>query len=71
MNGDARLARLNRQLERETLDLRKSEGKLGNRRFVENAPQEVVEQERQRLATHRSNVENLNAQLQRLETLRD
>jgi len=71
VNVEEELARLNKQLERETLDLRKSEGKLGNRRFVDNAPPEVVEQERQRLAAHRSNVENLNAQLQRLETLRD
>jgi valyl-tRNA synthetase len=71
VNVGEELARLNKQLERETLDLRKSEGKLGNRRFVDNAPSEVVEQERQRLAAHRSNVENLNAQLQRLEALRD
>jgi valyl-tRNA synthetase len=71
VNVEEELARLNKQLERETLDLRKSEGKLGNRRFVDNAPQEVVEQERQRLAAHRGNVENLNAQLQRLEALRD
>jgi valyl-tRNA synthetase len=65
------LARLNKQLEREMQDLGKSEGKLGNRRFVDNAPQEVVEQERQRLAAHRSNVENLKAQLRRLEAMRD
>jgi len=71
VNVEEELARLNRQLEREMLDLGKSEGKLGNRRFVDNAPQEVVEQERQRLAAHRSNVENLNAQLRRLEAMRD
>ena len=65
------LARLNKQLERETADLRKSEGKLGNRRFVDNAPVAVVEQERQRLAAHRANVENLHAQVRQLEALRD
>jgi len=65
------LARLNKQLEREKQDLHKSEAKLGNKRFVENAPGEVVEQERLRLATHRANVENLHTQLQRLESLRD
>jgi valyl-tRNA synthetase len=43
VNVGEELARLNKQLERETLDLRKSEGKLGNRRFVDNAPSEVVE----------------------------
>jgi len=71
VNVEEELARLSKQLERETLDLRKSEGKLGNRRFVDNAPPEVVDQERQRLAAHRNNVENLNQQLKRLEALRD
>ena len=65
------LARLNRQLEKENADLRKSEGKLGNDRFVENAPEAVVEQERQRLDSHRANVENIREQIRQLESLRD
>jgi valyl-tRNA synthetase len=65
------LARLNKQLERETADLRKSEAKLGNRRFVDNAPAAVVEQERLRLAAHRANVENFRDQVRRMESLRD
>jgi valyl-tRNA synthetase len=65
------LARLNKQLEREQRDLRKSEGKLGNRRFLDNAPEAVVEQERQRLSSHRANVQNFEEQLSRLESLRD
>jgi len=64
------LVRLQKQLERETADLRKSESKLGNRRFVDNAPEAVVEQERQRLATHRANVENFRDQVRRMESLR-
>jgi valyl-tRNA synthetase len=65
------LSRLSRQLERENSELRKSEGKLSNQRFVENAPEAVVEQERQRLVTHKANVENLHAQVRQLESLRD
>jgi valyl-tRNA synthetase len=68
---DEELERLNRQLEREQQDLRKCEGKLGNSRFVENAPEAVVEQERQRQLTHRANVENLQAQIRQMENLRD
>jgi len=64
------LSRLNKQLERENSELRKSEGKLGNSRFVENAPEAVVEQERQRLVSHRANVENLHQQIRQLESLR-
>jgi len=64
------LSRLNRQLDREQSELRKSEGKLGNSRFVENAPEAVVEQERQRLSAHKAKVENLHAQIEQLENLR-
>ena len=68
---DEELARLNKQLDKETTDLRKSEGKLANSRFVDNAPAAVVEQERQRLVSHRANVENLHTQIRQLEALRD
>jgi len=63
------LTRLNKQLAREDLDLKKSEGKLGNKRFVDNAPAAVVEQERQRLSSHRANVDNLRLQIRQLESL--
>jgi valyl-tRNA synthetase len=65
------MARLGKQFEKEQADLKKSEGKLGNSRFVENAPAAVVEQERQRLATHRAAVESLKEQIRQLESLRD
>ena len=65
------LSRLGKQLEKEQTDLKKSEGKLSNSRFVENAPEAVVEQERQRLTTHRAAVENLKEQFRQLESLRD
>ena len=64
------LARLHKQLAREDADLKKSNGKLCNKRFVDNAPAAVVEQERQRLASHRANVENLQLQIQQLESMR-
>jgi valyl-tRNA synthetase len=65
------LARLMKQLERENIDLKKAEGKLGNRRFVENAPAAVVEQEQERLLAHKANVDNLHKQIRQLELLRD
>ncbi len=67
---DEELARLNRQLEKEGAELKKSRGKLGNSRFVENAPEAVVEQERLRLETHRANVQNLEQQIKQMEALR-
>ena len=65
------LARLGKLLERELKDLQRSEGKLGNSRFVDNAPAAVVEQEHQRLATHQSKVAGFKEQIEKLEKLRD
>jgi valyl-tRNA synthetase len=65
----AELQRLNKQLSREQGDLKRSAGKLGNSRFVDNAPAAVVDQERQRLEAHQSNVDGLCEQIRRLERL--
>jgi len=64
-------SRLMKQLERENADLLKSESKLNNRRFVDNAPAAVVEQERERQIAHQANVDNLHKQIRQLESLRD
>jgi len=65
------LARLDKLLQRELADLKRSEGKLGNSRFVDNAPPAVVEQEHQRLAAHKTKVTGFEAQIKKLETLLD
>src|SRR5699024_647330 len=46
---DAEKTRLQREITRVEKEIRKCEGKLGNSRFVDNAPASVVEQEQQRL----------------------
>jgi len=71
VNLEDELARLGKLLERELADLKKSEAKLGNSRFVENAPRAVVEQERQRLAAHNTKVTGFNFQIKKLEKLLD
>ncbi len=65
------LARLGKLLEREVADLKRSEGKLGNSRFVDNAPRAVVEQEQQRLVAHKTKVGGFKAQIEKLEKLLD
>jgi valyl-tRNA synthetase len=65
------LSRLGKLLERELADLKRSEGKLGNHRFVDNAPPAVVEQEQQRLAAHKTRVSGFEAQIEKLKKLRD
>ena len=71
VNLEDEIARLDKLLRREKADLKKSEAKLGNSRFVENAPTAVVEQEKQRLTTHQIKAEGLKAQIGKLESLLD
>ena len=71
VNLEDELTRLGKLLEREQADLKKSEGKLGNSRFVDNAPAAVVEQERQRLTAHKTKVAGFMAQIKKLEKLLD
>jgi valyl-tRNA synthetase len=66
---EAELVRLRKQTEAEIKHVKTCQGKLANKRFVENAPAEVVEQERHRLAEHESNVTRLNEQLKKLESM--
>ncbi|GAB3031543.1 valine--tRNA ligase [Oleiagrimonas citrea] len=63
---DAEKARLEKEIARIGKEIAKCEGKLGNARFVDNAPAEVVEQERQRLADWSAQRDALREQAQRL-----
>jgi len=68
---EAELSRLNKQLSNEQSLLAKASAKLDNRNFCENAPTNVVEQERERQTTHQTNVDKLLEQYKLLESLRD
>jgi valyl-tRNA synthetase len=63
------MARIEKLMAREVMDLKRSQGKMNNRKFVENAPADVVGQERQRLANHEANVKQFKSQLEQLESL--
>ncbi len=63
------LERLTKLLDREQNGLTATEKKLGNAKFVENAPAEVVEKERQRLSQHQHAVSELTAQIAKLKAM--
>ena len=69
IDKDAEKARINKQRERIATDLARSKGKLGNEKFVNNAPADVVTQEKQRVAEFERQISQLDEQLERLDTL--
>ena len=62
----AERSRLDKEIKRIEGEIGKCNGKLGNARFVDNAPAEVVDQERARLAEWTTQLDGLKQQRQRL-----
>jgi len=69
IDKDAELARLSKEIDKREKELERSENKLQNPSFVDRAPAAVVEKERQKLADMRSALDNLRAQLVKIENL--
>jgi valyl-tRNA synthetase len=69
IDTQAEIDRLQRQCEKIAGDLAKSRAKLDNENFVNNAPAEVVTQERQRISEFEQQTSQLEEQLARLKTL--
>jgi valyl-tRNA synthetase len=67
---DAEIARIEKRRAKIALDLAKCEAKLSNANFVANAPAEVVEQERARIAAMQKEIEQLAEQARRVATLK-
>jgi valyl-tRNA synthetase len=69
IDAAAEAERIGKQLAKAAQDLNKMRAKLCNENFVRNAPPEVVEQERTRVAELERTVTNLTAQLERVRLL--
>ncbi|MDJ0940028.1 MAG: valine--tRNA ligase [Woeseiaceae bacterium] len=68
---DAERARLERQKSKVEAEIAKARGKLGNENFVNNAPEHVVAQEKDRLADFDAQRAALDEQLKKLANLAD
>jgi valyl-tRNA synthetase len=67
---DAELARLAKRKAKIAQEVARCEAKLGSENFVKNAPPEVVEQERNRIAEFRREIEQIEQQQQRVAKLK-
>lgn len=63
---EAERERLNKEITRIAAEISKAEGKLSNPNFVERAPANVVEQEKERLEAFNLRMNNLKEQLNKL-----
>ena len=63
---DAERARLEKQKAKVEADLARAQGKLANEKFVNNAPADVVTQERARVAEFEKTITQLDEQLEKL-----
>ena len=66
---DAERSRLLKQQDKVKVELQRANGKLGNEKFVNNAPPEVVTQERERVAEFERTINQLSEQLDKLDEL--
>jgi valyl-tRNA synthetase len=66
---DAERSRLLKQQDKVKVELQRANGKLGNEKFVNNAPPEVVTQERERVAEFERTISQLSEQLEKLDEL--
>jgi len=64
---EAERARLDKQMDKVNAELAKANGKLGNEKFVNNAPPAVVSQERERVAEFEKTIAQLTEQREKLD----
>ena len=69
IDRDAEIQRLSREVEKLTADLKRCEGKLSNSKFVDRAPADVVEKERERAEQITRDLEELRSRQQRIAAL--
>ncbi|GAB4360562.1 MAG: valine--tRNA ligase [Gammaproteobacteria bacterium] len=69
IDKEAELTRLEKEIGKLQKEVARGEGKLGNANFLNRAPAEVVEKERQRVAELKSSLGNLEAQRDKIAAL--
>ncbi|HEX20643.1 MAG TPA: valine--tRNA ligase, partial [Acidiferrobacteraceae bacterium] len=63
--------RLQKEIEKNRKELQKAKGKLSNEKFIGKAPENIVNQEKERVANFESAIADLNGQLEKILALPD
>ncbi|WP_277631188.1 valine--tRNA ligase [Atopococcus tabaci] len=71
VNVEEEIQRLEKELDKWIKEVKRAEGKLANEKFVQNAPESVVEQEREKLASHQERKRAVEEQLTQMKQLNE
>lgn len=69
INVEAELARLQKEAEKAEGEIKRLNGKLGNEKFVSNAPDEVVAKEKEKLAAAEQSLSLLSEQMDKIKSM--
>ncbi len=69
IDKDAEITRLEKEIDKATKELQRLQGKLGNEKFVANAPADVVEKEQAKLADINASHQVLTVQLEKIRNM--
>ncbi len=69
IDKEAELARLNKELEKTQHNLKRTRGKLENKKFTDKAPEQVVQKERDKLEQGERLIANLGEQIEKIRQL--
>ena len=69
IDKNAELARLDKEIQKLQKELPRIEGKLNNPKFIDKAPQEVIDKEKEKLNRLMSNLKNLKQQREKINAL--
>ena len=65
------LSRLEKELEKWQSEIKRAQGKLSNKRFVDNAPEDVVQTERDKEAEYQNRYKAVEDQIEKLKNLEE
>ncbi|MCG8538035.1 MAG: valine--tRNA ligase, partial [Pseudomonadales bacterium] len=69
IDKEAEIARLQKELDKHQKEIQRVEGKLGNPKFVDRAPADVVEKEKAKITEHQAAQAELQTQLEKIKAL--
>jgi len=69
INTEAEVARLSKEIEKCQKEMARLNGKLNNKKFVDNAPADVVEKEKEKLNAAKASQEKLAEQLEKIKNM--